>query len=298
MNSLASEGETDVNTKYEKPTGRKLLVILNGPFGVALLDDDMHSSHHGDQQLIGGSVLVYAADVPEHVCTINRQPWQGTDHALQCVESDPKKRTLLDYGLANGRVFEVDFRRYTFNGRRLPLAGISLPFPNFIYPHRLIDIAFRDGVSAGPHHAGVPTALVLEYRDFTSPIVRPDNIGPLPGQELDIEFDFFYLYAGPKDDSSDDNLTHARHAWFQFTRNWKGLTCELFGATMCDPANSVKDPAGLEDTGFEKFNPISRPTPTRSGAIPNEFNTPKNCKNQLSFITNATAGQIVFAGLK
>ena len=234
------------DTKYDDQCApRKLVVILNGRYGVMLRDNPGHECPDGQDHCTDcPDILVFAAEVHCHQYKINGQDWHGRKHHLLGVASS-MSRYLSDYGLSGGKTFEVDLRKVSFLKDVKPHAAISLPFPDNIYAHRLTDFAFRDGASAGPHYVSIPGALVFEYDSSISPRIYPDDISPI---DSGMGFDYFYIFAGPGAGMNDDDLHHARSAWSQFTKHFDGLTCELFGATICncgESANIATQPASL-----------------------------------------------------
>jgi hypothetical protein len=265
-------------------------------FGVMLRDVPGHKKHvGGEHRSCCPDVLVFAANVHDHITTINGHPWNY--RRIRHLDGVPgaTRRTLLDYGLANGKVFEMDARKFQLDSSIRPQAAISVPFPDFIYPHRPMDIAFRDGTDAGPHHAAVPGALVFQYDAWTQPVIKPDNIRPTHSIKdgCGRQPDYFFLYAGLKDpDFPDERLIHARHAWCQFTRHWKGMCFELFGAVACEPVIDTTDPAGISDSFIESLDSVHPWKPGSSGLIEARA---ANCKVQTSFVSNGMKNTLMLA---
>src|SRR5271166_920234 len=175
MDRTSLKGDRAMQTNQSEDSEyNKLLVIMNGPFGVVLRDVPGHIHHRNHSNCPDcPDVLVFAADVHDHIYTINGADWSGTDHPLDGVDSSHDgNRYLWDYGLSGGRAFELDHRKFKMDPSCEPHAAICLPFPDRIYPHRNMDIAFRDGTNPGPHFGSVAGALVFEYNNWHDPMVK------------------------------------------------------------------------------------------------------------------------------
>ena len=282
----------------------KLLVIMNGPFGIALRDAPGHPHHpHKTRCPKCPDVLVFAADVHDHEYAINRRPWLGTKHHLEGVNSShDHNRCLSDFGLAGGRVVELDTRTLTFNGSCAPHASVNLPFPDRIHLHRLMDFAYRTGSDPGPHYGAVPGALVFQYDSWTDPVILPDRIKPnrlrIPCEcdpTIHQSVRYFFLFAGPTSPAADETLKHSRHAWLQFARHFKDLTFEMFGATVCECVSQARDPVGISDEMIEGLPTFQKDSADGVISVPLHLEAgAANCKHPVSFITNGTTQSLMF----
>ncbi|HEY4933113.1 MAG TPA: hypothetical protein VII23_16225 [Terriglobales bacterium] len=249
-----------------------VLVIVNGTFGTAF---------RKGVGTVPSDVVVFTPFVDDHIYTINDQEFKGV-FALNNIPSSPN-RTLEDYSL-NGRVFTVDTIQTPLDPHVPPYGRITLPYPNYIIPHRIFDFAYRDGSTAGPHLWAVPCALVLAYKITADPstifVSGPNGrIDPIPfaGNPY-----CFFLRAGGIADMDGPFLAHARNAWRQFRGHCNGLTCEMFTATQCDFDTNVADRFGVSDRDIETYDPP-----------PHHLSAP-NCKNQHTFLLNGTTETIIW----
>jgi hypothetical protein len=272
--------------KLKLPKDSILLVSVNGTFGTAFRKGVKGAK---------SDIVVFTPNVEGHDYWINHVKFDGS-YQLHGAPCSPN-RSLLDYDL-DGRVFSVDTLKYPVDKNVTPQGWMQIPYPDFIIPHRLLNIAFRDGATAGPHGCNIPGAVLFCYEIKTDTEVwvsgqgqeiPPTPLNPLPN------YPNIYIYSlvasGPDDEAQ--SLTHARDAWSQFSSHCNGLSCELFLVTECNPDGKIPDRFGITDHDVERDFIDRWPQDDDERAEPIKLESkPANCKTQNTFLLNGTTETI------
>jgi hypothetical protein len=198
--------------------------------------------------------------VKEHVVVINETQLQPGYYELENVNSS-MKQTLVDYDLEDGGILAIDSSKFPRDPHLQPFAELWLPFPDYIIPHRLFNVAFRKTDGSGEIFSAVPGALVLAYSDVSQES-SPCIIGPaatIPPIDVDKVPCCFYFAVAPcpglmhglHADDIDSFLVHTKHAWRSLARHYQNYSRELFLTAECDMNKDLLDRFGFSDTILE-----------------------------------------------
>ncbi len=180
-------------------------------------------------------------------------------------------------------MFTVDTSIHPADRNVIPHGRLSTGYPKSIIPHRLFNVAFRDGGTPGPHASSVPGALVLEYIPTGDPLHISGPFAPIQPESFCGNPNCFFLYAGGAEDENDDFLVHARQAWRGLADHCRGLTCEIYAALRCDCDPTIPDRLHVTDRAIEGHGP--------GGMLENKA---PNCKTPQAVLTNGTTATVTW----
>lgn len=241
--------------------GVPVLVTINGSFILEFRKDDM---------------LLVAPTVQDHLYYLQYVPQGPT--ADQCKAPKPplnlsnvdlapsipgkarslrltnvlgsKRRNIGSYQGLRTHVLAFDAVATQFDTDTPGSVQVTLPYPNEIWAHRLMDVAFE--TPAAILRRGVAAALVLKYmpdpKTYKPTTFDNDNNKPYLSSCASLPYYLFNFLFGADDDSAG----HARMAWQGVTDHFGDLQYALFLSDYTSESPNP-DPVGLQDSDLECF---------------------------------------------
>jgi hypothetical protein len=227
-----------VNEKQGDAYKGKSSVVINGAVAVAFRQSDIY---------------VFAPELPDpthpgtydHYYRLDCTDWQGTRNILNGPQPNAIKRLPRDYGLLPNHNIIVDCDQYGFNRHNTQHAGISLPFPDQIYPMRLLNLKFASSYGSIPYSKS-PGALVFEYMTVTGTPTISGSSWPGPGTGNKWMLD---ISVGPHS-ATDPGLVHAKRAWAAVAKFFPDLDWTLQKGRKSSPG-APPTPDGITDFDIE-----------------------------------------------